>query len=42
LGGIARANGITTAELARFNGIDPKRPIRTGQKLKIPAPARKR
>jgi zinc protease len=42
LSGIARANGVSTAELARFNGIDPKKPIRIGQKLKIPPPQPKR
>ncbi len=42
LSGIAQANGVSTAELARLNGIDPKRPIRVGQKLKIPPSKRER
>jgi len=42
LGGIAHANGVSTADLARYNGIDPKKPIRIGQKLKIPPPKPKR
>ena len=42
LSGIAHANGVSTADLARFNGINPKKPIRVGQKLKIPPPQRKR
>lgn len=36
LGGIARSNGITIEDLVQANQIDPKRPIRVGQKLRIP------
>jgi membrane-bound lytic murein transglycosylase D len=37
---IARANGIGTLDVARANGIDPKRPLRIGTELIIPVPAR--
>ncbi len=33
---IARREGITVAELVRLNGIDPKRPLRPGQKIRLP------
>ena len=37
LSGIAKRYGVSTAALARANGVDPKKPIRTGQKLVVPA-----
>ncbi|MFO7177587.1 MAG: LysM peptidoglycan-binding domain-containing protein [Pseudomonadota bacterium] len=33
---IARREGTSVAELARLNGIDPKRPLRPGQKIRLP------
>jgi len=39
LGAIARRHGVTTTALARANGLDPKRPLRIGQKLTIPSAA---
>ncbi len=37
LGAIARRHGVTTTALARANGLDPKRPLRIGQKLTLPS-----
>ncbi len=39
LGAIARRHGVTATALARANGLDPKRPLRIGQKLTLPSAA---
>ncbi len=36
LGRIAAQNGTTVAVIAKMNGIDPKKPIFPGQKLRVP------
>lgn len=41
LGGIAQKHSVRTADLAAVNNLDARKPIRTGQKLIIPAGAKK-
>lgn len=41
LGGIAQKHSVRTADLAAANDLDVRKPIRTGQKLIIPASAKK-
>ena len=42
LGGIAQRHGVRTADLAAANNLDVRKPIRVGQKLVLPAGAKKK
>jgi LysM repeat protein len=39
LSGIAASAGISTQQLAQFNGLDPARPLLAGTVLRLPAPS---
>jgi N-acetylmuramoyl-L-alanine amidase len=39
LSGIAASAGVSTEQLAEFNGLDPTRPLLTGTVLRLPAPS---